>query len=119
MDEKINDEFVKNLDEGISPMLEQTTWIRVNKQCHTLVDKNFKIVAVICTSYDENDGDENLIWDVEIEGEEFGSFISLYGAKLAVQETIAQIDAEVEKEKQKKKRLAKKKKEEKKVNVRK
>ena len=87
--------FPGKIDKGERLMLEQTHWERVSRQCHTLVDESFKILAIIFTSYDEDDGDENIVWDVEIEGEAFGQYISLYGAKLAVQEAIAQWDAKV------------------------
>jgi hypothetical protein len=77
------------------PMLENTSWVKVSKQCHTLVDEDCKVLAVVFTSYSEDDGDENFIWDVEIDGEEFGSYVSLYCAKLAVQKSIAEFDAKV------------------------
>ena len=90
------------------PVLEQTSWIKVNKQCHTLVDEDYKVVAVVFTSYDEDDGDENLIWDAEIEGEEFGSYVSLYMAKLAIQKAIADWDAKLRVELKKKSEFKKK-----------
>jgi len=104
--------LVQKTSEGQQPMLEQTSWVKINKQCYTLVDQSFKVFAIITTAYDTTDGDELCIWDVEIEGDEFGSYISLYAAKLAVQEAIAQYDAKVaaqQNRKQKKKTVAKKK----------
>lgn len=80
--------FVQDKPKRGNPMLETTQWVRVNKQCHSLVDADGRIIATIFTSYDEDDGDENMIWEVEIEGDEYGSFISLYTAKLAVQQEI-------------------------------
>lgn len=80
--------FVQDISEQGRPMLETTQWVKVNKQCHTLVDSDNRVLAIIYTSYDESDGDENLIWEVEIEGDEIGSYISLYSAKLAVQQAI-------------------------------
>ena len=73
----IYDGLTQNLNEENS-VLEQTSWVKVNRQCHTLVDEDYKILAVVYTSYDEADGDENFIWDVEIEGDQFGSYSSLY-----------------------------------------
>ena len=115
---KNNNGLVKNSIEG-RPMLEQTAWVRVSKQCHTLVDENCKVLALVFTSYDEGDGDENLIWDVEIEGEEFGSYVSLYCAKIAVQTAIAAWDAKVAAAATKKKSSSKKKRVEKKSVARK
>ena len=108
----------KYSEENIS-VLEQTSWVRVSSQCHTLVDGDCKILAVIFTSYDEADGDENFIWDVEIEGEEFGSYVSLHCAKIAVQTAIAEWDAKMAAAEKRKKTVSKKKKEEKKSVTRK
>lgn len=69
-------------------MLDKTQWVRVNKRCYSLVDEDNRVLASIFTSYDEDDGDENFIWEVEIEGDDLGSYISLYSAKLAVQQAI-------------------------------
>ena len=112
------------LDYGIRnkkgfPMLETTQWIRVNKQCHSLVDENNKVLAIVFTSYDDEDGDENFIWEVEVNDEEFGSYISLYSAKLAVKEAIADCDAIMEASRKKDKFKKYKKEVEKKVNARK
>ena len=101
----IDNDLVQNSKED-RPMLEQTSWVRVSKQCHSLVDEDYKVLAVIFTSYDEDDGDENMIWDVEIEGEEFGSYVSLYLAKLAVQTAIANWDAKLIADQKKKKKPA-------------
>jgi hypothetical protein len=110
------------LDYGIRnkkgfPMLETTQWVRINKQCHTLVDENNKVLAAIYTSYNESDGDENYIWKVEIQDEEFGSYVSLYSAKLAVQEAIADCDARRAASKKRAKAKKEKKEVEKKVGV--
>jgi hypothetical protein len=114
---KIDNDIIQIVTEERQPtMLEQTSWVKVSKQCHTLIDEDCKILAVIFTSYDEDDGDENFIWDVEIEGEEFGSYVSLYCAKMAVQTAIAEWDAKMAAAaNRKKKTTAKKKKMEKSV----
>lgn len=93
-------------------MLDKTSWIRVNKQCHTLVDDDYKILATISTPYNETDGDENLIWEVELKDEEFGSYVSLYCAKIAVQRSIAVLDARIEAATQKKNKVKNKKRKE-------
>ncbi len=80
--------FVQDIPEQGRPMLETTQWVRVNKQNYSLVDADNRVLAIVYTSYNEDDGDENLIWEVEIEGDEIGSYISLYSAKLAVQQAI-------------------------------
>jgi|ERR1035441_5398784 hypothetical protein len=100
-------------------VLEQTSWIKVNSRCYTLIDEDCKVLAVVFTSYDEADNDENFIWDVEIEGEEFGSYVSLYCAKIAVQTAIAEWDAKIAAAASKKKLASKKKKVEKKSVARK
>lgn len=82
-------------------MLEKTQWVRVNKQCHTLVDETGRIISAIFTSYNDEDGDENFIWEVEIEGDEYGSFISLHAAKVAVQQAIREFEKSQEKPKRK------------------
>lgn len=83
--------FVQKQKEG-RPMLEQTHWEPINKQCYTLVDDDYKVLAMVTTPYDADDGDENFIWDVQIEGEDFGCYVSLYMAKMAVQQAIADWD---------------------------
>jgi hypothetical protein len=91
-------------------MLENVSWVKINNCCHALmIDENSKVLAMIYTPYDLDDGDENLIWDVEIEEESFGSYISLYLAKLEVQKYIAAVDVEMEKEADKKKKNSRKK----------
>jgi hypothetical protein len=81
--------------QGTNGMLDQLNWVKMSKQCWTLVDPDCKVMAVIYTAYDESDGDENFIWDVEIEGEEFGSYVSLYCAKMAVQKAIYEFEAKM------------------------
>ena len=98
--------FIQDDEEEDKPMLESTEWVRINKSCHTLVDAQNKILACVYTSYDEEDGDENLIWEVEIEDDAFGAYVSLYSAKLAVQKAIAEYErslAEAESEQKVKK----------------
>ena len=104
----IDNDLVQNSQEDDRPMLEQTAWIRISKQCHTLVDEDYKVLATVYTSYSESDGDENLIWDAEIEGEEFGSYVSLYLAKIAIQTAIFEWDAKLQAEEAKKKIVKKK-----------
>lgn len=104
--------FVKETPNRGIPMLENTQWVRVNKQCHSLVDDDGRIIAVVFTSYDEDDGDENFIWEVEIEGDEYGSFISLHTAKVAVQQAIRDFEkTQEQKTKTKTRRTTPKKKE--------
>src|ERR1035437_7388020 len=98
----IDNDLVQNSQEDDRPMLERTAWIRISKQCHTLVDEDYKVLATVYTSYSESDGDENLIWDAEIEGEEFGSYVSLYRAKLAIQTAIFEWDIKLRAEEAKK-----------------
>jgi hypothetical protein len=81
--------------QGTKRMLDTLSWVKMSKQCWTLVDTDCKVMAVIYTAYDEDDGDENFIWDVEIEGEEFGSYVSLYCAKMAVQKAIYEFEAKM------------------------
>jgi hypothetical protein len=83
-------------------MLDQMSWVKISKQCHSLVDEDCRVIATISTAYDESDGDENFIWDAEIEGEEFGSYVSLYLAKLAIQTAIFEWDSKVRAEAEKK-----------------
>lgn len=91
-------------------MLEQTEWIKINKSCYSLIDDEHRIIAMIYTSYDEADGDENLIWDVEIEDEDMGKFVSLYAAKLAVQKAIGDWDLKQQTKSAKKDKTPRKKK---------
>ena len=90
-------------------MLDQMSWVKISRQCHSLVDEDCRVIATIYTPYDEADGDENFIWDAEIEGKEFGSYVSLYLAKLAIQTAIFEWDAKLRAEEAKKKLSVKKK----------
>ncbi len=74
------------------PMLEKTEWKKVNKQTHALIDEDNLILAVVFTSQDEEDGDENLIWDVQLGGDEMGSYVSLYSAQLAVHKHFSEME---------------------------
>jgi hypothetical protein len=116
----LDNDLVQNKTQG-RPMLEQTEWVPLNKQHHTLVDDEFRIIANVWTTYAEEDGDENYLWEVEVDGEEFGNYVSLYLAKLDVQMAIARWDAKLaaEAKKPKTKPAAKKKETKKKVNARK
>jgi hypothetical protein len=98
-------------------MLEDLEWVRVSKQCHTLVDPDNKIWAVVFTSYDESDGDEFFIWEVKIEEEDFGEYVSLYSAKMAVQEQILEWDEAIARANKRSASHARKKKAEKKVKM--
>ena len=98
-------------------MLENLQWVRVSKQCHTLVDENNKILAVVFTSYDESDGDEFYIWEVKIEDEDFGEYVSLYSAKMAVQEQILEWDEAIAKANKRSASHSRKKKTEKQVKM--
>ena len=110
-----NNEIKTSIEE--KPMLEQTSWIKINKQNHVLIDEDYKVIATIFTTESESDGDENLIWDVEIESEEFGSYVSLYCAKMAVQKAIAEWDAAIAAQQKKKKVSKKKETSKKKINA--
>ncbi len=70
------------------PMLEKCEWIKVNKSLYTLVDENLRMVACIYTAHEESDGDKQLLWEAEIEGDNVGNFISLYRGKIAIQRFI-------------------------------
>ena len=91
----MNDLLLNNNVTQGKRMLDTLNWIRMSKQCWTLVDENCKVMAAIHTAYDDVDGDEQFIWDVEIEGEEFGSYVSLYCAKMAVQKAIYEFEAKM------------------------
>jgi hypothetical protein len=119
IDVTIGNGFVHDIKYKGRPMLEQTSWIPISKQCHTLVDEDFKVLAYVFTKYSESDGDENLVWDVEIEDEAQGSYVSLYCAKMAVQKAIAAWDAKKAAAKEKKKKVVETKKKEKKSVARK
>jgi hypothetical protein len=112
----LNNGFVPLSNKG-KPMLEQTHWEKISSKCHTLVDEDYKVVSVISTPYSEDDGDVNFIWEVEIDGEEFGAYVSLYCAKIAVQKAIADWDAKMIAASEKKKSKVKKNKEVKKKSV--
>ena len=117
LNELIDHDFIQTQIKG-RPMLEQTAWIKINNQCHTLVDEDCKVIATISTPYKENDGDENFIWEVEVYEEEFGHYVSLYCAKLAVQRSIADMDIQIaETQKRSQQRRKKKEKIEKKKSV--
>src|ERR1700675_3573188 len=91
------------------PMLEKTEWMKINKHCHALVDEDNLILAVVLTSYDPEEGDDNLIWDVELGGQEMGSYISLYSAQLAVQKHFSEMEQlSIENEEKRKSRKKKK-----------
>lgn len=90
-------------------MLEKLEWMCINKGCFTLVDEDLRILAVVFTSYDEDDGDQNMIWDVEMNDEHFGSYVSLVGAQMAVQRILAESAANEIKAQEKKKARKRKK----------
>lgn len=92
-------------------MLETTEWIKITKQCYTLVNDDNRVIAAVFTVQDKADGDTNCVWQTEIMDEEFGCYVSLYLAQLAVQNTFVQMEEDqIRKEKARKKRAKAKKK---------
>lgn len=90
-------------------MLEKTEWKKVNSHCYALIDEDNLILSAVFTSNDPDDNDENLIWDVELGGDEMGSYLSLYSAQLAVQKHFSEME-KVHVENEEKRNLRKKKK---------
>lgn len=90
-------------------MLEKTEWKKINNGCHAMIDEDNLILAVVFTSQDPDDNDENMIWDVELGGEEMGSYLSLYSAQLAVHKHFSEMEAiSVENEQKRESRKKKK-----------
>jgi hypothetical protein len=89
-------------------MLEKTEWMCINRGCYVLVDEDMRVLAVVYTSYDDTEGDQNIIWDVEMNEEPFGCYVSLLSAQFAVQKFLAEVTADEQAQKKKKERKRKK-----------
>jgi hypothetical protein len=72
-----------------TPMLDQMRWIKITDFIYTLVDSTFRVVATVGTSFTEDD-EKNQIWEVEIEGDIIGSYVSLFRAMYTVQRIIVE-----------------------------